>query len=694
MLVGLFGVAVPVIIHLIGKERAQKVRFAALDFLLGQDEVLARRLRIEDRALLLARVLVCLAIALVLAKPYAGCGGQAVQMAAGPQTVVLIIDDSMPSGANLSGSPIFEQIRAKANDLLLELDPQAQVAVLFTASDSSSLSTPTADRGRLQHVIASKKPTHLPGRLQPALLRAAGILQASQEQTRTCYLLSPLARGNGPAELTWSEDSGHLVVLDVKEGKSLENASIDSVETQGDPDSGGIRLLVRISAYGASPQTRTITVRTAESVIARGQVTVDAGASVVEEFSIRLPEEQRRGALSIELSPDALIADDTYYLLLDRRADVEALLVNGAPSTTKRLDELFYLRSALRPGDRRDSGIRWTEIVAPALTDQKLGTYDVIFLANVAALDPALVTRLLDWVHSGGGLFISMGTQVDPDAYNSIMRPLLPQELASVVDASYGASAEGQQRRAWRLGNLDYAHPILSIFPKNPQGLVAAEFEKVMLLGPTTDTTERHIVAQFDSGATAIALSRAQKGLLLLFTSSLDRDWNDLALHPGYLPLLQQATRFLAGRSARDARRHYTIGETVLLPIRKQDDFLIVDAPNERSQTLDAQASRGKGNLSFSNTLALGFYRVSARGRTGDPQGRPTLDFAINTAPSASDTSVVVIVNESDASADGAQIRSARKTELWHALACLLLLVLLIESVLVLRRSQGGIRRT
>ncbi|WP_428267612.1 BatA domain-containing protein, partial [Haliangium sp.] len=73
MLLGAAGVAVPVAIHLIGRRRARVVPFAAMDFLLGDQRKTARRLRLRELALLAARVFMCLAIPMILAKPYASC---------------------------------------------------------------------------------------------------------------------------------------------------------------------------------------------------------------------------------------------------------------------------------------------------------------------------------------------------------------------------------------------------------------------------------------------------------------------------------------------------------------------------------------------------------------------------------------------------------------------------------------------
>ena len=53
MLVGVLALAVPIAIHLIGRQRAKVVRFAALDFLMATKRKTAKRLRLRERLLLL-----------------------------------------------------------------------------------------------------------------------------------------------------------------------------------------------------------------------------------------------------------------------------------------------------------------------------------------------------------------------------------------------------------------------------------------------------------------------------------------------------------------------------------------------------------------------------------------------------------------------------------------------------------------
>jgi len=82
---------------------------------------------------------------------------------------------------------------------------------------------------------------------------------------------------------------------------------------------------------------------------------------------------------------------------------------------------------------------------------------------------------------------------------------------------------------------------IFTPFSKDAPELAEAKFFKIYLLGPTTATQDRKVLARFTNGAAALVEASIGAGRTILFTSTLDRDWNDLPIHGGYLPLMQQA---------------------------------------------------------------------------------------------------------------------------------------------------------
>ncbi|HWN67324.1 MAG TPA: BatA domain-containing protein, partial [Haliangium sp.] len=136
MLLGAAGVAVPVIIHLIGRQRAKVVRFAAFDFLMGTRRETARRYRLRELSLLLVRALMCLAVPLILAKPFAMCTARGPEVTRGPQAAVIIIDDSFATLLEHGGSRLIDRAKARATTILTQLGTEADVAILRSAEDA------------------------------------------------------------------------------------------------------------------------------------------------------------------------------------------------------------------------------------------------------------------------------------------------------------------------------------------------------------------------------------------------------------------------------------------------------------------------------------------------------------------------------------------------------------------------------
>jgi hypothetical protein len=75
-------------------------------------------------------------------------------------------------------------------------------------------------------------------------------------------------------------------------------------------------------------------------------------------------------------------------------------------------------------------------------------------------------------------------------------------------------------------------------------------------------TPNRRVVARFDDGTVAMAERRIGSGTVLLWSSTLDNYWNDLApSRPVYLPFVHQIVRHLA--TYEQPKNFFTIGEVV-----------------------------------------------------------------------------------------------------------------------------------
>jgi hypothetical protein len=693
MLLGAAGVAVPVIIHLIGRQRAKVVRFAAFDFLMGTKRETARRYRLRELSLLLVRVLICLAVPLILAKPFAMCTSRGPEVTRGPQAAVIVIDDSFATALDQGGSRLIDHAKARATTILAQLGTEADVAILRSAEDAPAATELSRDHIRLRSAIAEIQPTARPADTWNALRRAGQLLAASSHERRTVYLISILAETGfaGGSGAPWPPATGpELVLVPLLEEAPPVNLAVTDLTVERDPSSGsrGVRVLAELRNFGATPvEERGIALRIEGRVVARGVVSLAPGERQSKQFLASLPTGSRFADVVVELDPDALSIDDRRHARTELREEVRALLVNGDPRTVRYEDELFYLEAALRPGDRADSGTALTKVTVDDLPEVRLADFDVVVLANVRALRRELVARLASWIEAGGGLMLTVGENVDADAYARTMAPLLPQMLRSPLDVSYGSQPQERALRALQLTKWQTDHAIFAIFSGEAPGLREARFDEIYLLGPTTRVEERKVLARYTNGGVALVEGRIGSGRVLLYTSTIDRDWNDLVIYPGFLPLMQQAMRYLARKQDSGARTGVVVGRSAVVPIQSGDTRLEIRGPEGSRTVFERERLAERVAVRFNDADRPGFYRVWVTDQRGESQRRPESEFAVNLDPRGSDLAPVPPerLPARDAGSVRAPAEHERRVELWHAIAAGLLLLLVVESLLVLR---------
>jgi hypothetical protein len=706
MLVGVIALAVPIAIHLIGRQRAKVVRFAALDFLMATKRKTAKRLRLRERLLLLARALACLAVAVALAKPFTSCERKGPMVTRGPQAAVLVIDDSFASGYLIDGKPWLRHASEEARKILTQLGPEAEVAIVRASEGAEHPTELTRDHLRLRDQLLALEPSSRPADTTRALTRAAQLLAASSHARKTVFLISLGAKtGFHGDEPPWGKDGPVLMPVELRPPK-LPNVAITALHVAPDPGAGsrGAAFDAEVGNFGDTLAKTELQLAIGDRVVARGTLEVPPGERKTKRFIAMLPAGARATDASVSLAGDALPVDDKRWVRASLRDEIRVLLVDGDPRTVRRDDELFYVEAALRPGDREDSGTVIRTITAeelagidpkhraagsgaaPGTPEIDLSEFDVVILANVAALPAERVAILADWVRAGGGILVAPGDHVDPAAYDKTMLPLLPQSLRDPIDTTWGASPDERDSRALHLVKWEADHPVFLPFKKDAPELASAKFFKISLLGPTTATADRKVLARFTNGAAALVEASMGAGHTLLYTSTLDRDWNDLPIHAGFLPLMQQVVRHLARKHSMGSDTDHLVGSSVVLPTGDLKK-LEVRGPDGIGAVFEGDRIAGRSSVRFTRTERPGVYRVIGTDQTGATRDHDELAFVVNLDPHGSDLTPAPpsAYPPSGSGAPGAPPDTRRRVELWHALAAILLLLLVTEGILVQR---------
>jgi hypothetical protein len=95
----------------------------------------------------------------------------------------------------------------------------------------------------------------------------------------------------------------------------------------------------------------------------------------------------------------------------------------------------------------------------------------------------------------------------------------------------------------------------------------------------------------------------------------------------------------------------------------------------------------GRSSVRFGKTERAGIYRVVGTDQTGTTRDREELAFVVNVDPRGSNLTLAPpeVLPTSGTGGGTQPTDTRRRVELWHALAALVLLLLLAEGVLVQR---------
>jgi hypothetical protein len=428
-------------------------------------------------------------------------------------------------------------------------------------------------------------------------------------------------------------------VVDVAQGAGLPNLAVTDLTAEPDAAVGprGYRVTATVLNAGAERASEvSLTLRAAGDARppVRAFLDLPPGGSVRKTFSHAFTAGGPT-VLTAALPADGLGLDDQRALTLRVPREVRALVVDGAPSPMKLRDEAWFVEAALTS---TASPVRPTLIDAEALASADLHAFDVVMLLNVRTVG-ARAADLEAFVQAGGGLFISMGDQIDADAVNRELGALLPLSLHLVKTAASAGAGPG----AARLARIDDTHPALAVFTGEArEGLVDTRFSRYMLTRPAGRGEPPLVLAAFDDGAPALVEARRGKGRVLLYTSTVDRDWTDWPLRTSFLPAMQRFAGWLSG--ALDDRRDppTVVGSPRTLhlsPGRRLAALVGPDGAPRQARDLGAAAVAtpdGGTDVTFT-TSQPGAWQVQVEER-GATRVDGALAFAVVMDPRESDT--------------------------------------------------------
>jgi hypothetical protein len=615
-LIGISALAIPILIHLIQRERRRVVEFPSLMFLRRIPYQSVRRRSIRHWFLLLMRAAAILLIVAAFARPFIPRGALAVTAARGAREVVVLLDQS----ASMGYGDHWQRARDAARKTIDGLSGEDRGTLVLFARNAEENVRATSDRLRLGQAIDAARVTSGSTRYGPALKLAQSILGASSLKQKELVLVSDFQKTGwtGAEEIRLPE--GTAVTPVSVASADTSNLSIPSLAFARASFSGQERITVTaglVNRATAAIKGLNATLEVDGHPIESKPVTVDANSSGSVSFApFTLADANVRGI--VRAGTDALPQDNVFYFVLTPSRPVSVLIVSR-DAAGDRGDSTLYLSKALSIGNTPAFQV---EVASAArMTPASLEKPAVVILNDTPFPPAAAGGALQRFVDRGGGLLVALG---EHSTWPASEAALLPGTLGGTVDRPDG--------RGGALGFLDYSHPVFEVFKAPRSGGFSGT--RVFRYRALTLRAGGRVLARFDDGALAAAEQRTGLGRVVAWNTTLDDSWSDLAKKAVFLPLVHQLVRYLARYEEPAAAR--TVGQALdltsgsILSGSRRDRVVLT--PSGRRLTLSA----GSGP-EFLELDEQGFYELRS---TGAEEKRPPA-VAVDIDPAESDLSAM-----------------------------------------------------
>jgi hypothetical protein len=527
--VALAALSIPVLIHLIQREKKQVVRFPSLMFVQRVPYKSVRRRRIHNWLLLMVRLTALALIVLAFARPFLQRDDLNTAVGTGAREVVVLLDQSY----SMAYGDHWDRARAAAQNVINTLgsDDRASVVLFASCAEIALRSAAPGERQRLAAAIAAAKPGAGATRYAPALKVAGSILADTSLPRREVVLISDFQRGG------WRGEEGARL----PEGTTVTPVAISGAAEAANVAVTGISLARSTFSNQERVAVTAVAVNRSMRSLRGGQLSLELGGRAIQSKPIDVEANSSASVTfdpvtvagtfmrgSVRAGNDALATDNVFHFVVSPVQPVRVIVVDRGGTGGGAL----YLSRALAIGDapRFETVSRNQD----ALSDDDLRRASVVLLNDIA-VPAAFARRLQRFVEGGGGLFVAIGSR----ATWSQDVDILPAALQAPVDRTRGDAA--------RIGALEYGHPVFEPFRAPRSGdFAAARIYGYRTVMPAADA---QVLARFDGGAPALLERRIGAGRVLLWASTLDLSWNDFPLKPVYLPFIHRAARHLASYS-------------------------------------------------------------------------------------------------------------------------------------------------
>ena len=632
-------ISVPVIIHLLRKNKVIEIEWAAMDFLMDAVQEQKKRFKMEDLLLLILRTLLILFLILALARPVTN-----LVSGSSSEPKLISLDDSFSMASKIGSQSRFDRAVETANQINTS-DDGPKALVINSSSPRKLIANFSEDRSLFTETLKQIKVGDFGGDALTSVRACLDFLKDQSSIPPSIYFLSDFQESQWAqpeALLSQSikelQEKSNLVFVhmgdEAKENLSIANFRALQDAAKLNEDAWFTVDLINHGTEDASDlEVRfSLNGELYESV----STNIPSGQQVTVNFKCRV-QESGFHKISAEIGADINLQDNTCYSHFYATDKLKVLVVqNFIPESVYEKKSLFF-DFALNPFPGASSSekalyeFNWQD--AQVLETEDLNNYAFIILDDLQAMTASEFDSVQQYIAQGGGVLVNLGASTDPENFNQnfveggvVSWPLYEEKFAMKKGGDFlPTQITNEDSQLWSFA--DSADSLGSFKIKQTFGLSKVD---------GTGQSYMELKREEEQNLSLISSFEYGKGKVMVFTSGMDLEWNNFATRPYFLPLCRQLSSQLIKDEHRIIER--SVGESLYKELSddKSRSTFDLSTPDQLKETYNVQIKDQKSFLNIEEFKLAGTYKLKESGSIQEELISVNLDSKESTVASMS----------------------------------------------------------
>ncbi|MGZ5282577.1 MAG: BatA domain-containing protein [Bacteroidia bacterium] len=518
-LFALFGLAIPIIIHLFNFRRFKKVYFSQVKFLTAVQKEQKAKNKLKHLLVLAARMLAIAAAVIAFAHPYIPQKNKLVNP--GKKYISVYIDNSFSMSNTGANGELLQLAKKNANE----------IAQNFSEGDDYNLVTNDFE-GRHQRWVSKAEFLRLVDEINvsPSFRTLPEVYKRLHENFRqinstnkAVYLVSDFQKNMLSEEELKPDTSLQAHLLPLKASRQ-NNIYIDSVWFDnalwqiGQSNTLSARI-INASGEAVDEGTIALTINGKQKAIANFSIGSDANTTVKLTYTVT-DAGFNKGVLSLDDYP--ITFDNSFYFSYDVIKTLPVLIINGKNSNES-INKAFSAEKAYAVTNVSQGNIDFSS----------LPNYKFIILNELDNVPSGLSVSLQDFLQKGGNvLFIPSSATPDLPSYNNFLALQRAGSLSNARDEQVVLSA------------IDAKQPFFTgIFEEVPRNIAMPKVSKYYPIATSGAGAGMNLLS-LQNGNPFITITSSGKGMLFTSAAPFNETWSTFTQHSLFLPVLYKMSLY------------------------------------------------------------------------------------------------------------------------------------------------------